>query len=266
MKKPNDDYYVYVYIDPRNFQDFYYGKGKGNRKNAHLKDDGDSEKSQHIKAIRKVGLEPMIRVIAKDLTEREAFLIEKTLIWKLGKTLTNKSSGHFANKFRPHYSLYRDDLPGFDFRNGLYYVNVGSAPDRSWGDCVKYGFLVAGGGRKWSDPLRKLNKDDTVVAYLKNHGYVGVGRVLKRAVRVNEFRYKGKSLKDLPIESTGLFKNQDDDKCRYLVKVKWIKTAPLDKAKWKANHGLFTTQLIKASLEDQPKTIAFIKKEFGVRF
>lgn len=31
-----DDYYVYVYIDPRNYEEFYYGKGKGSRKNAHL--------------------------------------------------------------------------------------------------------------------------------------------------------------------------------------------------------------------------------------
>ena len=25
-------YYVYVYIDPRNFEEFYFGKGKGSRK------------------------------------------------------------------------------------------------------------------------------------------------------------------------------------------------------------------------------------------
>lgn len=32
------DYYVYVYIDPRNHEEFYYGKGRGARKGAHLKD------------------------------------------------------------------------------------------------------------------------------------------------------------------------------------------------------------------------------------
>ena len=35
------EYYVYVYIDPRNFEEFYYGKGKGSRKNAHLYENGD---------------------------------------------------------------------------------------------------------------------------------------------------------------------------------------------------------------------------------
>ena len=34
-----NNFYVYVYIDPRNFEEFYYGKGKGCRKQAHLKDD-----------------------------------------------------------------------------------------------------------------------------------------------------------------------------------------------------------------------------------
>ncbi len=24
-----NDYYVYVYIDPRNFEEFYFGKGRG---------------------------------------------------------------------------------------------------------------------------------------------------------------------------------------------------------------------------------------------
>lgn len=51
-----EDYYVYVYIDPRNFEEFYYGKGKGSRKEAHLHDGGDSEKAKRINDIRKPGL------------------------------------------------------------------------------------------------------------------------------------------------------------------------------------------------------------------
>ena len=51
------NYYVYVYIDPRNFEEFYYGKGKGSRKYAHVNDESDSEKTRRIKAIRKEGLD-----------------------------------------------------------------------------------------------------------------------------------------------------------------------------------------------------------------
>ncbi len=31
----NEDYYVYVYIDPTNHEEFYDGKGRGSRKDAH---------------------------------------------------------------------------------------------------------------------------------------------------------------------------------------------------------------------------------------
>lgn len=37
-KNPDDPkiYYVYVYIDPRKFKPFYYGKGMGRRSEVHL--------------------------------------------------------------------------------------------------------------------------------------------------------------------------------------------------------------------------------------
>ena len=44
-----EDYYVYVYIDPRNFEEFYFGKGKGNRKYAHLSDESDSKKKANLR-------------------------------------------------------------------------------------------------------------------------------------------------------------------------------------------------------------------------
>jgi uncharacterized protein len=76
--EPN--YYVYVYIDPRNFEEFYYGKGCGSRKDAHLFDESDSAKSRRIQEIKKAGLTPIIRVIVRDLSEAEALLVEKTLL------------------------------------------------------------------------------------------------------------------------------------------------------------------------------------------
>lgn len=259
------DYYVYVYIDPRNYEEFYFGKGKGSRKLAHLKDNSDSDKTQRIRAIRKEGLEPIIKVIVKDLTEREAFLIEKTLIWKLGKTLTNKSSGHFAAKFRPHDTLHLD-LPYFDYQYGLYYVNVGEGDHRSWDDCRAYGFLAAGQGKKWSDPIRTLEKGDVVVAYLKSYGYVGIGRVGAKAVRVNDFKYKNKTLNLFDLRVANIYDNCNNESSEYLVKVNWIKSFDRNNAKWKPKSGLFTTQLVKASLQGQPKTIAFLEQEFGLIF
>lgn len=262
----NDNkYYVYVYIDPRNFEEFYYGKGTGSRKNAHLSDNNDNEKTKRINAIKKEGLLPIIKVIAKGLTEYEAFLIEKTLIWKLGKNLTNQSSGHFADKFRPHNTLHQD-LSGFDFNNGLYYVNVGEGNHRCWEDCKKYGFLSAGQDKKWSDPIRTLEPGDIVVAYLKNYGYVGIGKVIEKAVRVLDFKVDEKTLNYYNLLMPNIFENSGNEKSEYPVKIDWIKAVDSKNAKWKSKAGLFTSQLIKASLQSQRTTREFLEIEFDIKF
>lgn len=259
-----NEYYVYVYIDPRNFEEFYYGKGKGNRKEAHLKDESKSEKSIRIKSILSEGLKPIIKVIAKDLTENEAFLVEKTLIWKLGNNLTNVSSGHFAEKFRPHNTLHLN-LSNFDYKNGLFYINVGEGKHRNWDDCKKYGFLSAGQDKKYSDPIRTLNKGDVIVAYLKSHGYVGVGKVIEPAVRVNDFKIDNKSLLQYDLIAN-IFNNSDNEKSEFPVKIEWLVSVDRQSAKWKSKFGLFSSQLIKASLQAQPKTLSFLEKEFNISF
>ena len=265
MNNSESENYVYVYIDPRNFEEFYYGQGKGSRKEAHLSDDGDSEKVKRINAIKKEGLNPIIKVIARGLTDQEALLVEKTLIWKLGKNLTNQSPEHFADKFRPH-DTFHQDLAGFDFKNGLYYVNVGEGDHRCWQDCRQFGFLSAGQDRKWSDPIRTLEIGDIVVAYLKGKGYVGIGRVSEKAVRVNDFKFEGKSLKEQNLKVLNIFENSENERSEFLVKIDWIKTVESNQAKWKSNSGLFTIQLIKASLQNQYATREFLENEFDVNF
>jgi hypothetical protein len=39
---------VYVYIDPRNYEEFYFGRGRSSRKVAHLNDSADIEKTRRI--------------------------------------------------------------------------------------------------------------------------------------------------------------------------------------------------------------------------
>ncbi len=269
MSNNNEEYYVYVYIDPRNYEEFYFGKGKGNRKSSHLSDNDDNEKTKRIKDIKKEGLDPIIKVIAKDLTEHEAFLIEKTLIWKLGKSLTNISSGHFSEKFRPHNTMHLD-LAYFDYKNGLYYVNVGECETRVWEDCKKYGFLSAGQAPKFSDPLKTLEIGDIVVAYLKLEknlgGYVGIGRVKEKAVGVNDFKIDNKPLNNYQLECNGIYTNSDNENSEYLVKIDWIKSVERKEGKWKSKSSLFTSQLIKASLQNQQVTIDFLEQEFDISF
>lgn len=255
------DYYVYVYIDPRNHEEFYYGKGKGSRKVAHLSDRSDSEKAKRIADIRKQGLEPIIRVIARGLTQGEALLVEKTLLWKLGKWTLNVATGHFAKKFRPNNTLHKE-LSGFDFQTSLYYYNVGENDARNWEDYVKLGFISAGWGAKYRDTMCAFNEGDLFVAYLKGCGFVGIGRILKRAKMIRDVRINRRPLLDLVSSPSANHDCDDVDNSEYVCLVKWLKRVRREKAIWRA--GLYTTPLVRASLDGQPDTVKFIEQEFGI--
>ena len=261
-----NDYYVYVYIDPRSFQEFYYGKGRGSRKNSHLTEDSDSAKSKQIKEIQAKGLDPIVRVIASNLSESDALLVEKTLLWKLGKQLTNVSTGHYADNFRPHNTLHAK-LGGFDYQNSLYYFNVGEGETRCWIDYRNYGFISAGQGVQWREQISGFEQGDIVAAYLKGKGFVGIGRIISQVQPVRTVMVNKKPLLSHPLEQPNLAKNQNDDEMsEYVALVDWISSVNASDAKWKSKSGLYTTPLIKASLENQPMTVSYLEKAFNVSF
>ena len=262
-----NDYYVYVYIDPRNFEEFYYGKGKGSRKNAHLEDMSDNPKAKRIAEIKREGLEPIVRVIARGLTEREAFLIEKTLLWKLGKWTTNIASGHFADKFRPHNTLHKE-LSGFDYRNGIFYYNVGEdkhKQHRNWDDYMRFDFISAGQGIRWRDAILGFNPGDIFAAYLKRYGFVGIGKIKTKARMIRDIKIKKKPFLSLPLQAQTMSDNSDNaELSEYTCLVDWIKKVPRDKAKWRTSPKLYTTTHVRASLDGQQSTVAFLESEFGI--
>jgi len=261
-----NNYYVYVYIDPRNFEEFYYGKGKGSRKNSHLSEDSDTDKSKRIKAIFKEGLEPIIRVIARNLSEHDALLVEKTLLWKLGKQLTNISSGHYSDNFRPHDAIHKK-LSGFDFKNGLYYYNVGEGIHREWNDYMKYGFISAGQAPRFRDAMLSFEEGDVIAAYLKGRGFVGIGQITCKARRVRDVLINNIPLLQLDLECPNIAENSNDLDCsEYVALVNWVSSVSKNDAKWKRKSGIFTSQLIRASMDAQPKTVEYLSKEFKVNF
>jgi uncharacterized protein len=92
--------YVYVYIDPRNGEIFYIGKGKGDRLFAHLGDTSETDKTARISDIRESGKEPQIDLLRYGISDSEAELVEASAIDLIGKNrLTNKMSGHHRGSF-----------------------------------------------------------------------------------------------------------------------------------------------------------------------
>lgn len=94
-------YYVYLYVDPRNEEIFYVGKGKGNRCFSHLSDDSESEKSNRIQDIKRSGYMPRIEILVHGLDlENTAFRVEASIIDLIDiSKLSNKIKGHASNKF-----------------------------------------------------------------------------------------------------------------------------------------------------------------------
>jgi uncharacterized protein len=258
------DYYVYVYIDPRNFEEFYFGKGRGSRKDAHLSDTSDSEKAKRIAAIEAAGLKPIIRVIARDLSEHDALLVEKTLLWKLGRHLTKVSSGHYAENFRPHNMLHLE-LPRFDYQSGIYYYNIGEGSHRNWDDYREYGFISGGQGLRWRDAMLGFREGDALAAYLKGYGFVGLGIIVERAKPIREATIRGKPLLSWPLTCTNMSENvESNDLSEYVALVRWVAAVERGQAKWKAKAGLYTTTHVRASLEGQSATLDFLEAVFNV--
>lgn len=258
------DYYVYVYIDPRNYEEFYYGKGKGSRKDAHLGDASDSAKAKRIGEIKCEGLDPIIRVIARGLTEHEALLIEKTLLWKLGKWTTNVATGYFEDKFRPHNTLHKE-LSDFDYQNGIYYYNVGE-PHRNWDDYVQFGFISAGQGPQWRKEMSRFALGDVFAAYLNRKGFVGIGRIKTRAKMIRDVVVGRKTLLSLPLRCQNMGDNSaNTNLSEYVCLVEWIKTVSRDDAKRQTSPKYYPPRHVRASLDGKPDTVKFLEDEFDVR-
>jgi hypothetical protein len=148
--------------------------------------------------------------------------------------------------------------------SGYWYVNVGQGETRNWDDCRKYGFLSAGQGKQYSDPLKKLNVGAKVFAYMKGSGYVGYGEVRQQAVMARDFIPAGQDRKlfDLPLVQEGIKNNADNsDMSDWIVGMVWSKALDRDQAR--RFRGAFAVPNIVCKLRD-PRTLDFLKREFGV--
>jgi hypothetical protein len=82
-------FYVYVYYDPRNNQPFYVGKGCGRRCYDHLKETEDKTdnifKWRKINSIRNDGSEAIVKKEIENLSEEHAYEQEAVLIRQYGR-------------------------------------------------------------------------------------------------------------------------------------------------------------------------------------
>lgn len=97
MEKRND-YYVYIYYDPRKtpVEPIYVGKGIDKRMYCHLRPTCKNNILKgKIKHMRENGLEPIVKKLKENLTNEESIKIEKELILKFGRI--NNNTGILCN-------------------------------------------------------------------------------------------------------------------------------------------------------------------------
>lgn len=178
------------------------------------------------------------------------------------------------------------------------FVNIGENPKRitknsgwighrQWRGCIRYGFISAGQGLRYSQPLEELKVNDYIAAYITGEGYVGIGKVTKESTSIKNFYFDNFTLKDFKIEQDiiddksittqqveglpdirkTLFRNSSNpQKSEYAVKVEWIKVEERKNAFWRKNFGLFASRLTQCSLDGQPKTNKFLEDCFKIKF
>lgn len=145
---------------------------------------------------------------------------------------------------------------------GNWFVNVGEGTHRTWEDNMKFGFVGAGQGKRYSSALNRLAVGDKIYAYMKGLGYVGFGEVTKSAAMIRDFVTDA----NVPLLSAGLKaehpgENSDNEELsEWVVGVRWIKAIPKNQAKTFA--GVFANQNVVCKLRHE-QTLKFVQSEFG---
>lgn len=162
--------------------------------------------------------------------------------------------------------------PKEPFSDNDYYVCLGEDEARTWEDACRYGFVSAGGGARYRKAISKLAPGNTVFVLVPGAGYVGVGEVTASAVPVQAFMVHQdggeKPILDPslnpPLKAPQMERDRDDDeKCEYLVGVRWLKAVPKEQAYWESDAGLLAIPSTVARLRKN-KALETLRAYFGL--
>src|ERR1017187_7937254 len=128
--------------------------------------------------------------------------------------------------------------------SGLWFVNIGmddanckpvdeagGGNIRHWVHCVRYGYVAAGGGPKYSRPLKKLEIGAEIMAYQAGKGYVGYGVVTSTAQPIHLARLADGATLTEALNQSDYNTRQPEDKWEYAVGVQWKNHFDLSAAK-----------------------------------
>ena len=158
---------------------------------------------------------------------------------------------------------------------GDYFVNVGmdnpddapiaadGLPDtRHWDYCRRFGYVSAGGAKRYRNFLARLRPGDPIFAYVKGSaGYVGHGIVTREAVPFDAFVCGDGAKLAERLNRPNKNEGRTPDDAEYAVAVRWTRTVAVADAKRFA--GIFAPIAAVCPLKDAT-SLQFLRREFHV--
>ena len=220
------DYFIYLIIDPRSLKETFYGIGCGEVNAATLgKDELMALNIDQVLSMVQEDIEPLIKVVAKNLSKDEATAMQAAFMWKLDSDFESNIDLRDSN------SMHKQ-LAGWDFSSRIHVWNLQESPQRSWKDFEKYGFLSGGQGARYKKEMMQLRDKDYVVIQIPTHGYVGIGRVKGGVTAYDNFKVKGTPISDMKLTAKCPEANRHSiDLSEYFIPVEWDKTFTKAEAK-----------------------------------
>jgi hypothetical protein len=131
-----------------------------------------------------------------------------------------------------------------------------------WEDYREYGFICAGGGKRYRNWMEQLQESDVIYAYVSGRGYVGIGQVVKSASPFREAKLKdGRRLTDLPLIGT-YDDSEDDNMCDWIALVEWKDSVAKQHAVRQLPISRATTSRI---YEDRKDVVQAVQAELQVK-
>lgn len=158
----------------------------------------------------------------------------------------------------------------------VMFANCGHENTRLLQDCARLNFISAGQGRVdgaapfyFSNQIRNLIIGDILCVYRNEIGYVGLARVISKPMPITKAYLGGQKVtNEIFSKSANMFNEADDpgfEEC--LVEIKWLTNINLsDKPKSGSCFGIFTTQLVTCSLDNQQDLKTELEKAFQLSF
>ena len=146
--------------------------------------------------------------------------------------------------------------------SGFWYVTAGAESDVPWADLRDLGYVVASGGKWYSDGLARLSVGDRVFFYQKNTGYLGFGVVTHAIQPADDYVLAdGRRLVEAAPRDYFTEFGDDPEKRAYVIGVDWKVT--FDRTSAKTFTGVFANQNIACKLYDE-RTVDFLTGAFGL--